>query len=271
MRRHVDLLIAVVMLVMAYLLRRDGLPRDGLWFDDAWVATGALKSRLGDAVAAGSAHPGFTAWLRIQHKIFGGGLPALAYPALAAGCLGPPLLYLGLRQFKIARSVCMALAAALLVSHVHVMYSGRVKSYTIDVLVMTLLLVLVPRLAEQRWKWSTAVLWLVGALAMGSMSGYATVATAAATTLLVLHPSGDRALRSLVLVLQGVVQGTLYLLASRAADLHSIERFMEVPYDGHITFSRDPWRFANESLSHLARVADVFPGVVPGFYRSSGS
>ena len=60
----VDLAVVIGLVVIGYLVRRDGLPVDGLFFDDAWVVTGAVHGRVGDLFMVGSAHPGFTLLLK---------------------------------------------------------------------------------------------------------------------------------------------------------------------------------------------------------------
>src|SRR3954454_3228348 len=105
-----DLLIAGALLVVAFLVRRHGLPTDGLWFDDG-VAGAGLDASASQLLTVGSDHPGFIAALIGWREIVGGGDAALAYPALIAGSLGAPLLYLGLRACGYERSLSALLGA----------------------------------------------------------------------------------------------------------------------------------------------------------------
>ena len=146
----VDLAVVVGLVVIGFLVRRDGLPVDGLFFDDAWVVTGAVHGRVGDLFMVGSAHPGFTLLLKAWGEIGGGGLRTFAYPALLVGIAGAPLLYLGLRRLQFARSICVLAAAVLVVSDVHILYSGRVKSYTLDTALVIVLIAALPALAARR-------------------------------------------------------------------------------------------------------------------------
>jgi hypothetical protein len=255
-----DIVVVVGCAVVAFLVRRGGLPTDGLWLDDAWVATGALHGHLSGLLTVGSAHPGFTGLLMAWHQVGGGTLRSLAVPALVAGIAAAPLLYLGLRSFRYERSICAFLAALLVISDVHVQQSSRVKPYTIDTLAVLALALAIPRLARVRWHWQIALAWMVTALVLGSMSGYLMVATAAAGLILVLHPSSDRLVRVVAVAVQGVGQLALYLAAQRTTDLAELERFMEQAFDGHMTFYPNPLDFAAESLKHLRRVSDVYPG-----------
>jgi hypothetical protein len=258
--RVFDIVVVVGGAVIGFLVRRGGLPTDGLFLDDAWVATGAVHGRVSELITVGSAHPGFTGLLMVWHEFGGGSLRTLALPALVAGIAGGPLLYLGLRSFGYERSICALLAALVVISDVHIQQSGRVKSYTIDTLAVLLLAVAIPRLTRIAWRWQMALAWIATTLVLGLMSGYVLVATAAAGLILVAHPASDRRVRIVAVTVQGVGQVAFYLAAQRATDLAGIEEFMEVAYDGHMTFFPNPIDFAAEVLEHLRRVSDVYPG-----------
>ncbi len=74
---------------------------------------------------------------------------------MAAGVLGPALLYLALRYCGYERSIGVLLGAALAVAATDVVYSGRVKTYTIDILIVLALALIIPRLTRIRWRWWT--------------------------------------------------------------------------------------------------------------------
>ena len=82
-------------------------------------------------------------------------------------------VYLVLRRFGYARSISSLLGAALVASEIHIIYSGRVRSYVIDVLVVLALAAIVPSIARRRWSWRTAVAWLAGAVLVGSLGVFA--------------------------------------------------------------------------------------------------
>ena len=176
----VDVVLAIVLAVAGYAIRRTGLPHDGLWHDDAWVATGAIHGHPLQLFMVGSGHPGFTGTLMIVSRLTGANSSAMAYPAFVAGVLGAPLLFLALRRFGYARSVAALCAAALVVADVHILYSTRVKPYTLDVLVVLGLALVLPRLARRTWDWTLAIGWVVFTIIVGSISGFALVATAIA-------------------------------------------------------------------------------------------
>ena len=255
-----DLVALVLLGIGAYIARRGSLPSDGLWFDDSWVAAGAMLGSPRQLLSVGSGHPGFTTILMAVDRIGGGDVTHLGVPSLVFGVVTPPVLYLALRSFGIARAVSALVAAALVVAPIPVLYAGRVKGYTLDTLVVLLIATALPLLARRTWRWPVAVGWALAAIAVGSLSGYALAATAGAGVVLVLHPAGDRPLRIAAVGAQAAVQGVYYVIAQSKTDLSGIEEVMETQYDGHMTFSWNPVTFAREVLKHLRRVAEVYPG-----------
>src|SRR4029077_7519710 len=115
-------------------------------------------------------------------------------------------------------------AAALVVADVHILYSTRVKPYTLDVLVVLGLALVLPRLARRTWDWTLAIGWAVFAIIVGSISGFALVATAIAAAMLVLYAHGDRRVRVAAIAGQGVIQALLYTVMQRSSNLAEIER-----------------------------------------------
>ena len=256
----VDALFVVVLIVLSYVARRDGLPHNGLWHDDAWPATGALRASLSQLLIAGSGHPGFTGLLMVWDRVSGGGSTALAYPALVAGTVGPAALYLLLRSLGYATSISALIAAALVVADIPVLYSTRVKTYVLDVLIVIALAALVSRLADRRWRPRIALTWVVIAVALGFFSGFGLLATAVAGVVIVLHPVGDRLVRVTAVGTQAVIQVLLLRQIQATSDLRTIEEHQETLFDGHVDFDANPLRFGEEVLKHVRRIGTVFPG-----------
>jgi hypothetical protein len=254
-----DLAVVVAMLVVGYAVRRDALPSTSLWFDDAWVVAGAMHFTPSQLIIAGSAHPGFTIALRVLDEVFSGNVGRLAYLPFVAGCIAGPCIYLWLRDLRFARSISVLLSAPVVIGTIPVLYSGRVKPYTLDVLLALVVFAAVPRLAARTWGWPAAALWVGAAVVLGSFSGNVMMTTAVAAVLLALHPAGDRGVRTVATAVQGILQLLLYMSYSRASDLAAIERFMNV-YDGHVDFFANPREFLDEVLTHMGRIAEVYPG-----------
>jgi hypothetical protein len=254
-----DVIMLALLGGVAWAARWGSLPSDGLWFDDSWVAAGAILGSPGDVLTVGSSHPGFTAILILVDRLGGGDLTYLGVPSLLFGAVTPPALYLGLRSFGYERAISTLLSAALVVAPVPILYAGGVKGYTLDTLVVLLIAIAIPMLARRTWRWPLAAGWTVTAIGLGTFSGYALVATAAAGLILVLHPSDDRSLRLAAAGVQAVVQGAYFVVLRSKSDTARIEEVLERAYDAHMSFSWNPLTFGREALKHLRRLGEVFP------------
>ena len=171
-------------------------------------------------------------------------------------------MYLLLRRLGYARSISALLGGALVVGTVHILYSGRLKTYVFDPLIVIGLVAVVPFLARVKWRWPTALAWVASAILISSFSGFAFVATAIAGVILLLHTQSDRTVRLLAVGAQAVGQLVLFAALQQAAgrQLEELEANQEKLYDGHLTFSWNPLRFGSEALEHYRRLAVVFPG-----------
>jgi hypothetical protein len=254
-----DLLLAGLLTVVAFLVRRHGLPTDGLWLDDAVVGAG-LKSLPSHLLTVGANNPGFFAVLSGWSGLTGGSDAGLAYPALIAGVLGPPLLYLALRWFGYSRSISALLAAALAAAETDIVYSGRVKTYTIDMLIVLGMAMIIPRLTRMRWRWYAGVAWVAAAALLASFSAFALIAVAVAGAMVLLHPASDLRVRAVAVAAQ---EGACVAILRASADTYnrsSIESVWRQNWDGFLTFNPNPFRFGGEMLVHLRRIAEAFPG-----------
>jgi hypothetical protein len=256
-----DALLALILGMIALVVRLH-VPADGLFYDDAWQAFGAWKGSLTNLIAVGQSQPGFTAGLMVWTRLFGTSTASLVTPALVAGTLGPPALYLGLRRFGYARSIAFLVGAALSSAQVHIIYSYHVKTYNFDVLIMFGLALAVWYLARRRWQISTAVAWLVGSVVIGLFSSIILVGTSVAGLILVLHPSGDRKRRVAAVAAQALVLSMLYLASFRTYNQDEIRRFFAAR-GGYIDFDPNPVTFGRDVFDHFWHVADVFPGGIP--------
>jgi hypothetical protein len=254
----VDALIAVGLFVTALLYRRH-FPPDGLFYDDAWQAFGAATGGFGQLITIGGTQPGFGLELMVWTRIFGSGASAMVVPAMIAGALGPPTLYLVLRKFGYAVSVSLLLGAAFTVCETAIVYSGRVKSYTADVLVILLLCVILPWLARQQWRVRVAVVWTIGSILLASFSPFALLAIIAAAAILALHSHGDRRIRLIVAGIQVIILAGLFTAENGTHNQAAVVRF----FNGQNAFIRrslNPVTFGHEIVSHFLHVTDVFPG-----------
>jgi len=260
-KRHsliVDAVLAICLFTIA-LVYRLHFPPDGLFYDDAWQAFGAAEGSVRQFLTVGQTQPGFGLELIAWTRIFGHGSSTMVVPAMIAGALGPAALYLVLRRFGYAVSIAFLLGAALTVCATAITYSGRVKSYTSDVLVIMLLCVLVPWLAKKRWGIAIAAAWFVGSIVLASFSSFVLLATVAAAAIFVFHSQGDRKIRLLSAGGQAIALFALFAAEDRTHNSDRLAQFFK-PYEAYIEFHLNPVTFGSEIVKHLVRVTDIFPG-----------
>ncbi|HEX2384268.1 MAG TPA: glycosyltransferase family 39 protein, partial [Acidimicrobiales bacterium] len=250
--------LAVGLFIVALLYRRH-FPPDGLFYDDAWEAFGAAEGSLRQLITIGQTQPGLGLELMAWSRIFGHSATTMIVPTMIAGALGPPVLYLVLRKFGYAVSIAFLLGAALTVCETAITYSGRVKSYTTDVLVILMLCLLLPWLAKRRWTVLIAAAWFVGSVAVASYSSFALLATVAAAAVLLLHPHEDRKLRLVSVGAQGVALLGIFKAEDATHDAEQLADFFK-PSKAYIEFHLNPVTFGREIIEHLVRVTDIFPG-----------
>ena len=253
-----DLLIAIALGALAFLLRLN-FPTDGLFHDDAWQVLGVSNGTFSDFPMVGQAQPGFTFALMVWERLFGSGTTSMLTPALIAGALGPPALYLALRHFGYARSIATLLGAMLTVAATHILFSNRVKTYTADVLVVLLFAVLLPPLARRRWSTRFGVLWFAGSVLAASFSSFALLASVSAGLILVLHAHGDRRVRVVAVAAQCAALVGYLLVVERTYSSRALRGFWSGK-DAFISFSANPITLLDEILDHGLRVTQVFPG-----------
>lgn len=254
-----DLLLAGILAVVAFLARRHGLPTDGLWLDDADPGAAVMKASLSQLHLVGEDHPGFIVVLKGWSSLTGGS-NSLAHPAFIAGTLGPPLLYLALRRFGYERSISALLGATLAAAQADIVNSGRVRTFTIDLLIVLGLAMILPRLARTRWRWKTGVAWVAAAMVVASFSGFALGAIAVAGAIVVLHPASDLRVRAVAVGAQAAATLALLLVQGRTYNSAYIDAFYRQNWDAFPNFHLNPLRFGGELLLHLRRLAEAFPG-----------
>jgi hypothetical protein len=247
----------VALFALALMARHGSLPHDGLIYDDAWVAVGAMKAGPGDLLTVSTNHPGFTALLMGWAGFVTSRAEWMTLPVYVGGAAIAPILYLVLRRLGTARPVTLLVAAGAVVAPAHVHYSGRVKSYVIEAAIILLLAALLPVLARRSWRRSTAALWVAGAVVLGTFSVFTLVAVAAATVILALHPAGDRLRRWAALGVQAVVQTAYLARVQSSFDSSEVATDWERLYDGYIEVTVDPVSTTRQLIAHLARVGDA--------------
>lgn len=259
-RTWLDVAAALALALVAIVLRRH-FPTDGLFYDDAWQALGAIKGSLADLPLVGQSQPGFTLELMGWRSVAGTGATSMVIPTLIAGVLGPPLLYLFLRRCGFVRSVSVLLGALMAAAPLHIAYSTRVKSYTTDVVLMMLITLVVGRVARWRWQGPTAAAWVVGSILAATYSSFTLLGVVAAGIILVLHPNGDRRIRIVAVGVQLLAHAAYLLAVSQRLNSHLVAGFF-VTRGGYIALDPNPVTMTQTVLDHLLRVVQVFPGLL---------
>jgi hypothetical protein len=230
-----------------------------LWGDDAWVAFGAKRGAAGDLLTAGVAHPGFTAllmvWSRVLHAP-----EDMALVAFAVGAVSPALLYVVLRRFGHAVSIALLLATTLFAARLHVDYSGRVKTYVIDALVVLLFVVLIPRLTRARWDWRVATGYVALTFVVGCFSPFGLLAGGAATVIVLVRPTGDFPWRAGAAVVQAALYGALSLAVRHRYGVRKLHDWWHDEFDGFVGSRHEPLQLPGEVLRHLYRSVVPFTG-----------
>jgi hypothetical protein len=148
-------LLAIALVGLASAIRWKPLDPRSLWLDDAWPA---LVTRVSwpQVPTVGLTSPGFSAALKAWTRLVGFSEAHAQQPAFAFGVLGPALVYLTGRRMALRPLPALVAAAILVVSRNHVIYSTRVKQYTLDALLSTVIILLAARVLEhperaRRW------------------------------------------------------------------------------------------------------------------------
>jgi hypothetical protein len=254
-----DVLTAVALVGFALVVRRLALPRDGLFHDDAWEAVSITLTSPREWLWTSVEHPGFVAMLSPLRYIGRRTPVALVIPVLLAGALAPVAVFVLLRSLAYARSIATALATVLVVAPAPVVFSGHLKTYVVDIIIVAVVAIVLPRLAQLEWTNRVAVAWVVAALLLGTISGYALIVTAVAGVVLVWSAGGDRRTRMVAVALQLLVQGAYFLFISHTYSGSLLRRFWQ-QRNGFIELDRNPGVTAGNVFLHFRRVLTVFPG-----------
>ena len=254
-----DVAIALALVVAAGVTRRHVLPHDGLFGDDAWQAFGAMHASPSNLLTAGFSAPGFTALLSVWHS-FVHRPEALADVAFAAGLVSGAVTFVVLRGFGTSRSISVLVASALVAGRLNVIYSGRVKSYVIDALIVFGLAVVIPRMSRRTWNGRVTVVWVIGAVLIGLFSPFVLVAALVGGVVVLARPSDDLGYRVVGVGTQGFVYAVLTLAVRRTYNVSALQQWWQSTHDGFVVSHSGPFGLVSQSFVHLRRVAVVFSG-----------
>lgn len=136
----------------AFILRVPAINPDSLWYDDAWVALAAKASTFQELWELGRSSPiGFTFINYLMPRIIPDIEIAGQIVPLAASLLLIPVVALLILYMTQSRATAIAGAGVCAVSPILLLYSTRVKQYTIDALATSLLLLLLFRMTQDNF------------------------------------------------------------------------------------------------------------------------
>jgi hypothetical protein len=200
--------------VCAFVLRISALPTDGYFHDDAWVAASVLHSTWAQVPWTSNTHLLFSTVLKLWSYVPGIDVNRLVWVPFFFGCLGPVMVYVTLRYVKVSLPVSLIVAGSSVFSYAHQMYSGRLKQYTLDVVLLCVTIMLVHRFYNIRWRYTTAAMWLLIAMMIAATTMHMFVAIAVAGGFMLLNIKADFKLRLATICTQATCQ-LFYLLFNR--------------------------------------------------------
>ena len=260
LHRGTATVILLVLVGAGAAMRVQGLTTLGFYRDDAWAA---LSSRVGIGTAwhMWLAAPGFYFLERSFMDLHPQSTWWAQLPELAAGIASIPAMYFLARHFGFRRVVGLALACAVSVSPVCVVYSTRVKEYSTVFLVSVAVLWTAETARRQPDRSRLAVLSAlsVAAFLVSASLGPVIAGVWIASGIRVLRNDGPRRdvtiSAGVTAALCGVVAATFYRDVSPA-----LTRFWDGSY---ITLGSDFFTTARASLSSLYANLLHFTGVAP--------
>lgn len=173
-----DVAMLLLLLTLKCFLVAPALAPSSLYRDDAWQALAVRVSAPPDITKTGVTAPGFAWGLRVLNSSPISEI-ALQAPALAAGLLGPLLLFILARCWGLSRAASLLCAMLLCVAPTHTEYATRVKPYTLDALA-TIACLALARIAcnqpNKRLPWALLIGLSAAAFILSATAGLAAFA-----------------------------------------------------------------------------------------------
>jgi hypothetical protein len=251
----IDWWIVFALITAGFLLSRRPLAPGSLWLDDAWVAIGHRANSLSEALAVSMTAPGFSLFITAWLKLVGFSELRAQWWPFAFGLAGPATVYLVVVRRTLRRSTAFLAAGLVLAAPLHLVYSTRVKHYTLDLVLSAVLLGLAWALLDdvrdrRRWVFFVGCSVVAVVLSAGVAPIVASGLVAVLASVLLRHRDRDT-LRSLVSawLVFGVFALTWYVFVIQPASVPGLVAY---------------WRNAQGFLSD-ASVPTVFSKVARGF------
>jgi hypothetical protein len=249
--------------VIALWLRIAPFNPPSLWLDDLWVITPSRAQSPSDAIDMMVTAPGFSVLANVLPWLVGPESWAAQLLPLVAGVLAPAVAIVVVRWMGWGWPGAGLAATVMAVAPEHLIYSSRVKQYTLEALIGLVLVGVAWRVVERR-----SSPWVMAGLAAGAtfLSGSAGVfagAIVAAACALVL---GDDPRRAKELMRPAVAYGTFavawWALYLRSNVPEGLRQFWS---DAFITVDDGPRALLLDLRGSLGRMADGFLPVGPAW------
>ena len=134
-----DIGVALLVVALSAWLRHRQLGPPSLWLDDAWPAL-VIKTGWSHITTVGLTAPGFAVALKTWLHFTGFSATRAQSLAFVIGIAAPALLWLLCLTRRLGRPAALVAAVLLMTSPAHIIYSARVKQYTLDSLLVIVLL-----------------------------------------------------------------------------------------------------------------------------------
>jgi hypothetical protein len=165
-----DVVVALAVAAAAAWLRRRQLGPPSLWTDDAWPAL-VTKVSWSNVPVVGLTAPGFAAILKVWLHVTGFSETKAQSVAFTFGIAGPALVWLVCVARGLGRPAAALATAILVTAPASVVYSARVKQYTLDAVIVIVLLWFAWRLIDapqERRRWLAFTIAAIVATALSS-------------------------------------------------------------------------------------------------------
>ena len=162
---------AVAVGAIAVWFRYRAIGISSLWLDDAWVGVGAHFPSIADTIGSGLTSPGFSVLYRGWETAFGSSATIAQLLALSFAVAAPMLLFVAATERGVIWFAGLLGGGLLATAPAHIDMSVRLKQYTAEAFVATVVIWLAWRLLDRpgssgRWAAFTAA-----AVGAGALSG----------------------------------------------------------------------------------------------------
>lgn len=160
-----DIILCTGLFILAFILRQVAQPVDGFFHDDSWALTAVKHGHWTQLPWVSFNHIGFTALMKMVYNL-GLSIHSFAVFPWVLGSLGPVAIYALILHTLKHRPLALLFAGLAGFSLLHITYSGRIKPYVVDVIMLCSMALAVKTFAARFWTRRTALIWLLLSLSV---------------------------------------------------------------------------------------------------------